>query len=88
MGLVVGLVKDKRGRLCVHSETYTRADFIRFFIALLRAANAIPHDFPFSSLQYLSNAEVYPHKDSNSNLSICMSFGNFRAALSIMMVFL
>ena len=36
-----------------------------------------PKDFGFTSFQYLRNARIYRHSDSNTSLSLIFSFGPF-----------
>ena len=77
-GCVLGAVVSKSSHaICVHSTTEKFKAEIKELLTLLREVKVIKEDTNFSSLQFLRNASVSEHTDTNSSISTYVTSGNF-----------
>ena len=77
-GCVLGAVVSKSMHaVCVHSTTTKFKDVLSELISLLKEVGVIMHDTLFSSIQFLRNAQISRHTDSNASLSTYVTTRDF-----------
>ena len=76
-GIVLGAVTNRQGFFTIHSQTEAYAHVVQGVVAALIDLGHWPKDFGFTSFQFLKNARVLRHVDSNISTSLIFSFGPF-----------
>ena len=76
-GIVLGAVVDRFGQFLIHSRTAEFAYVVKGIVEALKKLNLWPDGFEFTSFQFLDNASVFRHHDTNDSLSLIFAFGDF-----------
>ena len=80
-GIVLGAVTNRRGFFSIHSHTDAYAHVVQGVVSALINLGQWPKDFGFTSFQYLRNARVLRHSDTNTSMSLICSFGPFTGGM-------
>ena len=74
---MVGVVVTQRSEAVIHSATWEYWDTIKAIMDRLKNLIFIPNDFTCTSMQFLKDAQVRKHTDSNDGQSLIVSYGKF-----------
>ena len=84
LGVTVTTARSMDFQTVIHSHTYEHADLVVSLLEILTQLGCIDASTVFSSIQVNHNTKTLPHKDSNYNPSIAVSFGDFEGGVLMM----